>query len=135
MVTSVDTSILIDVLIKDPVHGEASKAALQRAASEGSLIICETVLAETSPALTPAEVPLFIQDWGLSFVPSSEQSALLAGRMFKSHLERGGKQGRVAADFLIAAHAQIHADRLLARDRGYYRDYFKHLKLWDPAKG
>ena len=55
------------------------------------------------------------------------------GEMFRAYLARGGKRGRVTPDFLIAAHAQCHASRLLARDRGYYRDYFSHLKLWDMA--
>jgi predicted nucleic acid-binding protein len=53
--------------------------------------------------------------------------------MFRVYLDRGGKRGRVVPDFLIAAHAQQLAGRLLARDRGYYRDYFKQLDLWDPS--
>jgi hypothetical protein len=52
--------------------------------------------------------------------------------MFRVYLHRGGKRGRVVPDFLIAAHAQELSDRLLARDRGYYRDYFMQLNLWEP---
>jgi hypothetical protein len=54
----------------------------------------------------------------LAFLPSTQSVALLAGGMFRAYLDRGGKRGRVVPDFLIAAHAQELADRLLARDRG-----------------
>lgn len=133
MVTAIDTSVLLDVLIKDPAYVETSKAALRQAVSEGSLIICETVLAEIIPTLEPSDLIPFLRDWDFTFVPSSQESAILAGKIFHSYLCRGGKRGRVVADFIIAAHAQIHAQRFLARDRGYYRDYFKHLKIWDPT--
>jgi len=133
MVTAVDTSVLLDVLLNDPQHAPASIAALRRGSVEGSLILCEIVLAELAPTLAPAEMPQFLSDWNLTFVPSSQSSAILAGEMFRIYLQRGGKQNRVVPDFLVAAHAQTHAQRLLARDRGYYRDYFKQLQLWDPS--
>lgn len=135
MVTAVDTSVLLDVLLNDPQHSGPSIAALRQAANEGSLVICETALAEIVPTLAPAEVPQFLSDWNLTFAPSTQPSALLAGEMFRAYLQRGGKRGRVVPDFLIAAHAQHHAQRLLARDRGYYRDYFTQLQLWDPTPG
>lgn len=135
MVTAVDTSVLLDVLLNDPQHAPGSISALRRAATEGSLVICETTLAEIVPTLSATDLPQFLSDWSLAFVPSSQASAVLAGEMFRAHLGRGGKRGRVVPDFLIAAHAQSHATRLLARDRGYYRDYFKQLNLWDPSTG
>jgi predicted nucleic acid-binding protein len=133
MVTAVDTSVLLDVLLNDPQHAPASIAALHRAAAEGSLAICDAALAEIVPVLTAEDLTPFLADWKLSFLPSTQQVAVLAGEMFRLYLDRGGKRGRVVPDFLIAAHAQQLAGRLLARDRGYYRDYFKQLDLWDPS--
>jgi hypothetical protein len=96
-------------------------------------VIGECVLAEITPALGADEVVEFLQDWNIRFIPSSVASATLAGKLFGAHLARGGKGGRVVPDFLIGAHAQLHAERLLARDRGYLRDYFKKLAVWPPV--
>src|SRR5581483_3748747 len=115
MVTAVDTSVLLDVLLNDPQHAPASNAALHRAAAEGSLAISDAALAEIVPVLTPVDLPQFLGDWKLAFLPSTQQVAILAGEMFRVYLDRGGKRGRVVSDFLIAAHAQHLADRLLAR--------------------
>lgn len=132
MVTAVDSSILLDVIVDDPRWANASEAALRAAIQQGGLIIGESVLAEISPAVGPTRMEEFLDDWGIRFVASSRESALLAGKIFASYLARGGKGGRIVPDFLIGAHAQIHADRLLARDRGYLRDYFHKLKVWQP---
>jgi len=134
MISAVDSSVVLDVVTDDPQFADASEAVLRRALTEGQLIIGESVLAEIRPAFRDtAECEEFLADWQLEFVPSSRTSALLAGDLFAVHLQRDGREGRVVADFLIGAHAQIHADRLLARDRGYLRDYFAELDLLTPA--
>ena len=134
MLTAIDSSVLLDVVTDSPSQADASEKALRRAAEEGGLIICECVLAEIRPAFGRAgDIERFMEDWQLRFIPSSRESALLAGELFAAYLSRGGNEGRVIADFLIGAHAKLHADRLLARDRGYLRDYFSRLKLLVPA--
>jgi hypothetical protein len=133
MRTAVDTSVLLDVILDDPTHAERSEAALRVAAANGSLTLCECVLAEICPAFGPGEVDEFLTDWGLEFIPSTRETAQLAGEMFAKYLKRRRAAAvRVLPDFLIGAHAQVTADRLLARDRGYYRDYFARLVLVTP---
>lgn len=134
MLTAVDSSVLLDVVTDSPSEADASENALRQATEEGGLIVCECVLAEIRPAFVKAsDITRFLEDWQLRFVPSSRESALLAGELFATYLGRGGREGRVIADFLIGAHAKLHADRLLARDRGYLRDYFSRLKLLIPV--
>ena len=133
MRTALDSSVLLDVIIDDPAHADASEVALRRAANEGSLLISECVLAEIRPAFRNGQIDEFISDWNLVFVPSTRETSVLAGEMFAAYLaRRAGRRARVLPDFLIGAHAFILGDRLLARDRGYYRDYFKRLVLMEP---
>lgn len=134
MISALDSSVILDVVIGDGRFADASEAALRKAAREGRLVLCECVLAEILPAFGSGRLLReFLSDWQLDFVPSSIESAVLAGEHFAAHLKSGGKGGRIVADFLIGAHAQQHADRLLARDRGYLRRHFKNLKVVDPA--
>ena len=133
MISAVDSSVILDVLTDDADFVEGSERLLRQAAGEGQLVICECVLAEIFPAFDAESVfEEFLSEWQLEFVPSTRQSAVLAGQHFTTYLQRGGRQGRIVVDFLIGGHAAVHADRLVARDRGYLRDYFSDLVLLDP---
>ena len=53
-----------------------------------------------------------------------------AGLAWKSYRKTGGKRERVLADFFIGPHASKVANRLLTRDRGFYGNYFKKLRVF-----
>jgi hypothetical protein len=136
MTTAVDTSVLLDVLTDDSRYASSSETALAEARASGRLVVCESVIAELRPALeSDGQLEAFLNDMGIEFLSASLESASLAGSIYASYLKNRGTSRRVLPDFLIAAHAQLNADRLLARDRGYYREYFKNLNLMDPVGG
>jgi hypothetical protein len=131
--TAVDSSVLLDVIVDDPRFGDRSEAALRGAAGAGALVVCECVLAEIRPAFGRGDIEEFLSDWNVQLIPSTKESSVLAGEMFATYLgRRRARAVRVLPDFLIGAHALLAADRLLARDRGYYRGYFKTLRLIEP---
>jgi predicted nucleic acid-binding protein len=135
MTTAIDSSILLDILIDDPLFSSMSEAALKRAKAAGRIIVCESVIAEIRPALSSdGQLREFLDDLHLEFVPSNVDAAMTAGALYARYLKNRGTAKRVLPDFLIASHASQFADALLARDRGYYRHYFKELSVIDPAQ-
>jgi predicted nucleic acid-binding protein len=130
MISALDSSVILDVLTNNSQFGEKSEVLLRKAIAEGKLVISECVLAEIAPVFKDEKtLRNFLSDWQIEYIPSSLDCAILAGTNFARYLSRGGRAGRIVADFLIGAHAVYHADRLIARDRGYLRDYFSKLKV------
>jgi predicted nucleic acid-binding protein len=95
---------------------------------------CDVVWAELAavfPSKRASEEALSVLS--AEFLPMEQKSAALAGEMWRQYRSRGGGRARVIPDFLISAHAQLQCDRLLTRDRGFCRDYFKKLRVIDPS--
>lgn len=134
MITAVDTNILIDILEPDPVYGPASREALKRCLQEGSALACEVVWAEVAVAYgdVPREASQALSQMGLQFSPMTSAAALEAARCWYAYLRKKGGRKRIAADFLIGGHALVQCDRLLTRDRGFFRTCFKRLKVESP---
>jgi hypothetical protein len=129
MTTALDTSVLLAVF-----NGETDASAwmdrIIRWRREGPLVVCAVVWAECSPAF-PAEAAqaATLEKLGIRFDPILPSAAWQAGRVFKTYRDEKGPREHLIPDFLIAAHAEVQCDRLAAIDRGYYRRYFKQLRI------
>ena len=131
--TLVDSSVLLDLLLDDPHFADVSEVALRQARAATGLVICETVVAEIRPVFSSdTELDDFCSDIGLEYHACPRDAAVLAGAMYARFLRNGGEARRVVPDFLIGAHAITCGYPLLARDRGYYREYFRNIKLIEP---
>jgi predicted nucleic acid-binding protein len=153
MITAVDTNILLDVLIPDARHGDESERALAEALRWGAVLISDPVYAELAVHFPEKEkLDRFLADTGLRLEASNAAALYRTGRAWSEYIRRrpalacpqcGAKQEihcdncgasvqprqHVVADFIIGAHALVHVDQLLTRDRGYYATYFPELTL------
>jgi predicted nucleic acid-binding protein len=134
MITAVDTNILIDILEPDPAFGPLSKTALKRCLLEGSVVACEVVWAEVAVAYGHAVEAAVeaMERMGIQYSEMAVEATIEAARCWYDNLKKGGDRRRIAADFLIGGHGFRQADRLLTRDKGFYRSCFKKLNVETP---
>jgi predicted nucleic acid-binding protein len=134
VITAVDTNVLLDIFGADPRFSAASAEALRRCLRDGALVASAVVWAETATVFGDARRFQDAMDkLPASFSPMTQEAALKAAEAWRRYRASGGPRNRIAADFLIGAHALVAADRLLTRDRGFYRRYFAGSRIIDPT--
>lgn len=128
-----DSSVLIDLISGQGHDADTAAASLRQALHIGPVVLCEVALAELCTALKGgSQVLEVLEDIGIGYSAMEPKSALRAGEMQRRYRQRGGLRSRTVADFLIGAHAMMQCDALLTRDAGFYRDYFKGLRVIVP---
>jgi hypothetical protein len=133
MITAVDSNVLIDVFADDVRYAARSLQALRACQAAGSLVVCEIVAAEVGRYFDSLDdLQRVFAALRIRVEPLGMEACFLAGQAFRAYRSRGGMRDRVLADFLIGAHARLHAARLVTRDRGFYRIHFTELNVLDP---
>ena len=136
---AVDTSVLIDLLGEDS-RADAAEACLRMALGSGPVVVCDVVVSEVTAGLGHgSQVMDALEEMGLVFSALEQRSAVRAGEMQRKYKERlraadlPANSPRTIPDFLVGAHALLQCTALVTRDAGFFRDYFKGLKVIVPT--
>ena len=122
MITSLDTNILLDLLIPNVRYAQASQQQLDEALALGSLVIGEEALQQAAQAWKSY---LQRRGKGLQCPRCGTEQQVSCSHCGEVITVRQ----HILSDFLVGAHALVQADHLFTRDLGYYRSYFPQLSL------
>jgi predicted nucleic acid-binding protein len=135
---AVDTSVLVD-LLGDDALADAAESCLREALGLGPVVLSDVVVSEITAGLGHgAEIMDVVEEMGLRYLPLERKAAIRAGEMqrrYKQRLRAAGTASppqRTVPDFIVGAHALLQCNALITRDAGFFRDYFKGLKLIVP---
>jgi predicted nucleic acid-binding protein len=135
---AVDSSVLIDLLGED-ARADAAEASLRLALVAGPVVVCEVVVSEVTAGLGHGALVMdVVEEMGIRFSAIEQRAAIRAGEMQRRYNERLRERGqtpvtpRTVPDFLVGAHAMLQCSALITRDGGFFRDYFKGLKVIVP---
>ena len=136
---AIDSSVLIDLLGADS-RAESAEESLRQALAKGPVVVCDVVVSEVVAGLGfGAELFDVLEEAGIRYSSTESRAAVRAGEMQRRYKQRLKAEGRVLAslrtipDFLIGAHALLQCSGLITRDAGFFRDYFKGLKVIVPT--
>lgn len=137
MMTSIDTNVIVALWDRDRALSLTARTALDRALTDGGLVVSAPVFAElmAAPGRSENFLNSFIKDTGIVLEWNLQEGIWrAAGRVFQKYAARRREEHpsgprRSLADFLIGAHASERGYRLLTLDDGLYRAAFPGLTL------
>jgi predicted nucleic acid-binding protein len=136
MRTALDTNILSLFWSGGPLAA-ATAAELSKARAEGALVVSAPVFVELSaiPTGDPQRVEQLLAEMTIAVdFDLGEDVWHMAARTFAAYAIRrrrsgGGSPKRLPADFMIASHGLLKADRLMTRDADRYAQDFPNLRI------
>lgn len=136
MRTAIDTNILSALWSGEAGAGRIA-TSLGEARVHGALVISAPVYVEAlaHPSITPHAVQQFLRatgiavDFDLGEAVWREAAAGFAAYAERRRRSSGDSPKRLLVDFVIAAHALLHADRLMTLDPRRYQRDFPNLRI------
>ena len=131
--TLVDSNVLIDILVGDPIWARWSDEMLIRALEDGAVFVNQVVYAEISVGFESIqECDWSLEVRGIERNPLPWPASYVAGKAFAEYRPRGGTRFSPLPDFFIGAHAAVARLPLLTRDPARFRTYFPTVELIAP---
>lgn len=135
---ALDTNVLID-LLGDDARADEAEGCVRDALTQGSVVVCDVVVSEITAGLGHgADIMDMVESMGIRYSAVERRAAIRAGEMQRRFNQRRKAPGRAAEplrtvpDFLVGAHAMLQCSALITRDGGFFRDYFKGLRVIVP---
>lgn len=136
MRTAVDSDVIVALWSREPTASRMARL-LRDARATGPLVVAAPVWAElhAAPGATDEFVAHFLADTGIEADLGLDKAVWYRAAMAHAAYARrrrasaGGEPKRLLIDFLVGAHAQERADRLLTLDPQRYRGAFGDLRI------
>ncbi len=128
----VDSSVLIDLVSRDPQWSAWSRARIAELRMAGPLWINQIVYAECRIAFGRSGSDALDRQDMLGRQDLPWEAAAMAGEAHAEYRRRGGIREAILPDFLIGAHAAFAGYRLLTRDPRRVRRAFPVLEIIAP---
>jgi predicted nucleic acid-binding protein len=135
--SALDTNVIVSLIGEEPSGALAAETIMEQAREVGALVICGAVYSEllAHPRMSSALLERFLAETGIQ--PEFETGRQIwqeAGARYAKYSARRRRAKtasarRLLADFVIGAHALLHADRLITFDAGDFRRDFPELLL------